>query len=101
MAASVYLFARPPCWLAYTAVSLPVPLSDVADLVPSLSDSTEQLYPCLRVPGMSWVSACGRIQYLRRRLCLIPHSPSKARPPLSDLRLPFHLVRSYRQFPRW
>ena len=86
MVASFYLFSLPPCWPPYTALSLPVDPSDVADLIPSLSSSSEQLYACLRVPGMGWLSACGLVQHMHRRLCMTPHSPANSPPSLSELR---------------
>ena len=73
--ASFYLVELPACWLPCNALSLLVTAADISDRSPHWAHSPEELSPCLRVPAMGWLSACGLVQYFHRLLCSSPSAP--------------------------
>eukprot|EP00971_Amphidinium_carterae_P205454 4077458-Amphidinium_carterae.2 len=67
-----YLFSLPPCWRPYMAISTQVPGH-------LLGSSESWVYLSVRVLPMGWLSACGVIQHVHRRLILSsPNSLFKA-----------------------
>ena len=85
MTSAFFVFRLEPAWYKFQALAKPVSGQFASRWVPNLW-AEESVYPAVAVMAMGWMSSCGLLQQIHRKLCFLPKPMGAGLDPSREVR---------------